>query len=241
VARRERKQGGLQLFIPPELPEIKFKLGTREIIAKSEQGRIIDQVRHNTFHINPKIWFGIHLLSIYVSMRPIEMMRLKEKDINVNGFFVLSPEDTKEGKLKQVPMLPEDIAFFESLPKGDPEQPFFRWDSYYSGAKAGEKFGIGLLRRHWHIARKELGIKPVDLYGGTRHTTVTALAQGGHTKYQIKEYATGHTTNKAFDRYMCVDAQLSLDIYREAAQSQPPLEVEPEPVKKTNILQFKRR
>lgn len=62
-----------------------------------------------------------------------------------------------------------------------------------------------------------LGIKGVDLYGGTRHSTVTFLAQH-FSRDEIKEHGTGHETSKAFDRYMQAEASKSLNIYRKASE-----------------------
>ena len=44
-----------------------------------------------------------------------------------------------------------------------------------------------------------LNVKGLDLYGGTRHTTTTALAKTAGEQGAKK--ATGHFTNKAFERY----------------------------------------
>ena len=45
-----------------------------------------------------------------------------------------------------------------------------------------------------------LGVKGVDLYGGTKHSTATALGEF-LTPEQIKRDGTGSATNKAFERY----------------------------------------
>jgi hypothetical protein len=49
-------------------------------------------------------------------------------------------------------------------------------------------------------ACKNLGIKGIDLYGGTKHSTATALGEF-LTPEQIKRGGTGSATNKAFERY----------------------------------------
>jgi len=49
-----------------------------------------------------------------------------------------------------------------------------------------------------------LGIDGVPLYRGTKHSTVTAMRRSGLSPEEIKR-ATGHATNKAFDRYLQVD------------------------------------
>ena len=44
----------------------------------------------------------------------------------------------------------------------------------------------------------------VPLYRGTKHSTVTAMRGDGYSPEEIKR-ATGHSTNKAFDRYLHID------------------------------------
>jgi len=54
------------------------------------------------------------------------------------------------------------------------------------------------LYKYWKIACSALNIEGVDLYGGTRHSTVTALSE--HCSPEEVKGATGHTS-KAFERY----------------------------------------
>ena len=55
-------------------------------------------------------------------------------------------------------------------------------------------------------ACNNLGISGVPLYPGTKHSTVTA-AKEQMSPEEIKKYLTGHKTNKAFDRYLLIDAK----------------------------------
>ena len=52
--------------------------------------------------------------------------------------------------------------------------------------------------KYWKKACCELNVEGVDLYGGTRHSTVTALSE--HFTPEEVKGATGHTS-KAFERY----------------------------------------
>jgi hypothetical protein len=61
-----------------------------------------------------------------------------------------------------------------------------------------------------------LGVEGVDLYGGTRHSTVTALRKVA-TPEEIKN-ATFHTTNKAFERYFRIKAEDARSVYVKATQ-----------------------
>jgi hypothetical protein len=59
-----------------------------------------------------------------------------------------------------------------------------------------------------------LGVKGVDLYGGTRHSTVTALGEKLSPE-QIKA-GTLHSTNKAFERYFQGEARNARLVYQAA-------------------------
>ena len=56
-----------------------------------------------------------------------------------------------------------------------------------------------------------LGVEDVDLYGGTRHSSTTALREH-YTFEEVKE-ATVHATNKAFERYYQMDFRKLRDVY----------------------------
>ena len=109
----------------PEFPEIKFSLGWRQTIGKETQQAVLDEIYKISYHINPKIWLGIKFLSTFISIRPGELISIKEKDIDLeSGYIFIS--DPKENKPKAVPLIPEDIELLSSFPSGLPDLPFFR-------------------------------------------------------------------------------------------------------------------
>ena len=61
------------------------------------------------------------------------------------------------------------------------------------------------LWKWWIKACDSLGVNDVDLYGGIRHSTVTALEE----KLSPERIKTGtlHSTNKAFERYFQGEAR----------------------------------
>lgn len=181
----------------PEIPKVSFELGWRTIIDLETQKAIIDEVRKISWHINPKIWLGIYWLATYVSIRPGELTNIQEGQINLDMGAIFIPHP-KEKKPKIVYLTDDDIEFVKSIPRGMPHLYFFRHNKGMSGVKAGTKFGVHYLWKWWKKACKNAGIDGVDLYGGTRHSTVTALGRLC-TPEQVKD-ATGHTS-KAFERY----------------------------------------
>ena len=197
VNRREKA------FEMPELPEIEFELGWRRIVSIEIQQAIIDEVKRISWDVNPKIWLGIKLLATYIKIRPGEMRSVRERDINLESGYIHIPHP-KEGSKKQgkyAHLDAEDVELIKSFPRSlDPDLYFFRHMSGRSGVKAGAQFGPKYFKKWWDKACTNLGIEGVDLYGGTKHSTATALGQL-LTPEQIKRGGTGSATNKAFERY----------------------------------------
>ena len=153
------------------------------------QDEIIDEVY--SICRNKKIWLGIYLLSTYPKVRPLELINLKEKDIDLN-LGLINITHNKERKPKILAITKDDIELIRSFPRGLPELYFFRH-------KNGQRFGKDLLYANWKRACSNLGIENVDLYGGTKHTTVKAMRQYFRSD-EIKQ-GTGIISNKAFERY----------------------------------------
>lgn len=206
LAKREKARG----FTIPDFPEISFTLGWRATVSKETQSTILDEIRHISWGINPRIWFGIFLLANFPKLRPNELIQVKEQDIDRKTGEVWI-RHTKEGKEKRIYLLPEDLDFINSLPQGLPSMPFFRHGkrkgiSQAHRLKYAGQFGKDYLYSWWKQACRNLGIEGVDLYGGTKHSTVTA-ARDHMTPEEIRRYLTEHQTNAAFDRYLQVDSQ----------------------------------
>jgi integrase len=197
VCRREK------LVDPPVFPEIDFELGWRNIVTIEIQQAIIEEVKRISFDIEPKVWLGIKLLATYIKIRPGEMRNVRERDINLESGFIHIPHP-KEGSRKNGKFAyldSEDIALIKSFPRSmDLDLYFFRHMVGKSGVGIGEQFGPKYFKKWWDKACKNLGIKGVDLYGGTKHSTATALGEF-LTPEQIKRGGTGSATNKAFERY----------------------------------------
>jgi len=124
----------------PEFPEVSFELGYRKIIDRVTQERILAEVYRISHDTNIKVWLGIKWLMTYVKVRPGELVKLLEGDIDLEMrcFFIPHP---KEKKPKWVPLIDEDIEILQSIPRGFPKLPFFRHASGVSGVQPGEPFG----------------------------------------------------------------------------------------------------
>jgi hypothetical protein len=136
-------------------------------------------------------------------------LSIQEKDIILaSGYIAVKDSKAmkKEGKPKPIPMTDEDLEMLKSSPvRAFGELPFFRHNEASAKrgggkkAKAGDVFGGKYLYRWWKQACRNLGIEGVDLYGGTKHSSATALADYFSPEEIIK--ATMHETTEAFKRY----------------------------------------
>ena len=98
--------------------------------------------------------------------------------------------------------------------------PFFRHEEGIKGTVKDQPYGEKYFYKWWVMACANLKIEGIDLYGGTRHSTVRALRQY-RSPEEIKEAAMSKT-NKAFDRYLgqANDNEI-LSIYRQSAEVIP--------------------
>lgn len=184
-----------------DLPEVKYEMELRETVDKNIQKMIINHIKKISYDINPKIWFGIHFLAVYIAIRPGELLQIRESYVNVGrGVIILPTKITKTKKSVVIPLLDEDIIFFAERITPGSDLYFFRHDHLgRSGVSNNEKFGGKYFWKWWTEACRQLGIVGVDLYGGTRHSSACAL-EDSFTREEIF-VATQHRSSKALDRY----------------------------------------
>lgn len=200
----------------PDFPEIAFELGYRQTVDKDTQINIIEEVRR--ICQNPKVYLGIKFLATYISIRPGELIKLKEGNIDTGNGYLYVPATDSKTEYKSIPLIPEDVDLLKAIPVTSfPLTPFFRHVGGIKGVAEGAPFGIKYFYKWWVKACGNLEIKGVDLYGGTRHSSIRALREF-HSPEEIKRAAMSET-NKAFERYMGKDTDADLRmIYRKSAR-----------------------
>ena len=121
-AVRREKRGGKNLIDLPDFPEISYTLGWRNRTDIQTLEAILDEIRRISWNINPKIWFGINLLTKNIDVRPGEMRMVKEKDINLeSGYMLISrPKEGLKDFGKYAYLDEDDIALIRSMPTGMP-------------------------------------------------------------------------------------------------------------------------
>jgi integrase len=205
IEKREKKNG--QGFTVPDFPEVRYEIKMRKVLDKDTQLLVLDEVKRISWAINPKIYLGCLWLSTYINVRPGEMIKVLETDVDLSN-RVIHVHHTKERdpvKSKIIHLLDEDVTAIRSFPRGLPHMPFFRHEKRkgvsHAHKAAGGAFGKDYLYKWWRKACENLGIEGVSLYPGTRHTTAVALSDAGYTPEEIMDDGTQHSTSKAFRRY----------------------------------------
>lgn len=218
IVRRERRRSRLEM---PDFPDIKFKMGWRNIVDMDTQRAILDEIKKISWDFNPRIWLGIKLLSMYPKVRPGEMRNVLEGHINLHENWIVFPAP-KEKDPKFIHLLDEHSEMINEIwnPRGLPDMCFFRHLKTKSGVKAGTQFGPKYFKIWWDKACKNLNIEGVDLYGGTKHSTVTALGKLLSPE-QIQRGGTGHASD-AFKRYMLPDANEARTVAQAVKNIQEP-------------------
>jgi len=197
----------------PEFPHISFEMKWRKTVNKETQVAIIEEVKRLTYHLDPKIWLGVKWLATYYNVRPGEMVRLKEGEIDLNRGYLFFP-NPKEKKPKWAPLIEEDIELLKSMTRGLPFMSFFRHPKR-RGVKENKQYSDHVFKDWWSKACKNLEIDGVDLYGGTRHSTAIALKE--YYSPEVIKRGSGHYTSKAFERYFQYDLEDKREIYRHSS------------------------
>ena len=210
----------------PDVPKFEIKMKYRKRVSKDVQYEILEEVKR--ICPDTRVYLGIKWLCTYVKIRPVEMLSLKEGDINLDTKYLVfpDPEQTKENKWKEVPLVYEDVEILKTFPLSTKAMPFFRHTMAKRGATLNKKYGVNHFYDIWKQACRNLNIEGIDLYGGTKHSSVTALGQK-YSPEEIQERGTGHMS-KAFLRYLETSDDQSMQLYLDAVP------------KKSNVIEFER-
>jgi integrase len=136
----------------------------------------------------------------YTGMRPIELLSLCAKDVDVQGLWIVL-RSSKTGEPRGVPMHDFLVPLFSSLleRKGKSKQIFrtFKGQPYRVDGNYG-----GQLSSSIDTARRETGINDISAYTA-RHTVSTQLVINGVHPH-IKDQILGHAVDSMSRRYTSV-------------------------------------
>lgn len=90
----------------------------------------------NSIEKNPKIWLGIDLLATYVNLRPGDLLKIKEKDIDLEHGVITIHNPTKaKNKIKTVRLLPEHVKGIQELKDQFPALPELKFFRHHGGVR----------------------------------------------------------------------------------------------------------
>jgi len=209
VKRNRKKNPSVEM---PEFPEISYKLKFRNTVDLQTQDMILDEIKRTN---DRRVWVACHILSTYPKIRPGELRSVKEKDIDhTYGIIrIRHPKSPNPEDFKEVKILDEDMELIKSLPPGFPEQYFLRHDE---GKYIGRRYGVNHLNNMWKKACRNLDVKGVSLYPGTKHSTVRGLRQ--HLRPDEIRKGTGIVSNRAFERYFMTEYEDELKLYQKRSE-----------------------
>jgi integrase len=209
VCRRERLQ-------MPEFPDVPFELEFRTITDWETQVKIIDKVKNLTAHIDDKVWLGIELLATHTNLRPQDLIRLAEADIDIETGVVTFWNPTKrKNQTKTIRLMDDHLVIVKELKRrypAVPQTPFFRHVGGVKGTLPNKPYGKKYFYKWWIKACDVLGIKGLDLYAGTRHTSATQTAR--RLGKDAARAGLGNTSNKSIERYIQVQDDGCLNVVR---------------------------
>lgn len=217
------KTGELTYDQIPQFPTVKAHMEYRNIVDKATQDKILAEVKRIT-QFNPRIHIGIKWLATYINVRPGEIIHIRERDIDLsNGRIVIDGKFTKTGESKFIFLLESDISALSQFNQSFGNLYFFRHTSGRGGNPRNSRFGKGYLYNYWKRACENLGIRGVDLYGGTRHSSAVDLRRR-HSPESVKR-ATQHGTNEAFERYLQVTGDELRGLYADTRSNKPVINI----------------
>lgn len=183
----------------PRFPKLKAskKRDVENFLTSEEQELVISKIK------DPLYLSMITILAHY-AMRPCEIRALQWQDLDFdnstiaiqrhfsNGTTLLSGRKSNEETLF-LPMTPVFRNCVKDLKPGPPQSFVFQ-------GKEGGAVGDRVLSRHWKQACIDAGVKPVQLYEGTKHSRLTILKSKGYSDDHLI-LLSGHSNVDTVKRY----------------------------------------
>lgn len=189
----------------PALKKPKMKK-VETFYTKAEQSLVVSKVSNKKYQDAIKILIR-HLL------RPSDLRAIREKDVYIfermikirqhfsQGTHLLPGRKSNEA-IHPLRIDDDTIEIIKPYMTGDPDAPLFK------GAEGGY-MGEKVLTEAWKKAVAEAELPYIDLYTGTKHSTMTYLRKAGFTVAQIMNMS-GHLTEDAAERYAQEDDEMKM-------------------------------
>ena len=155
-------------------------------LTKDEATRLIDAINQTEQNIHLKYIIPMLILT---GARKGEVLRARYEDFNLNQLCWTIPT-SKSGKKRVLPITPQLLELYKSIPKDD---------TPYLFASAKSKKPYVTIYVSWNSARTRAGLKDLRMHD-LRHSFASALVNNGRSLYEVQTLL-GHSTSKMTQRY----------------------------------------
>ena len=182
-----------------------------ENLKLREVNNVRDRILTNKEWVTLQKHLPDHLLPIcrfakQVPSRKTEIVNMRKEDVDlINRVCYLHDGETKSGKGRVLPIPPNMMKYFKSIPKSS-EWVFYR-------KEYGKYYNLGEFKRSFRTACENAGV-PWLHFHDLRHQAVTEMSRRRVPQPVIMKVA-GLTTNAVFNRYRTVDLVDIKDCFKE--------------------------
>ena len=155
-------------------------------LTKEEAARLIEVINQTQQNIHLKYIIPMLILT---GARKGEVLKAKHEDFNLNQLCWTIPT-SKSGKKRVLPITPQLLELYKSIPKDD---------TPYLFASAKSKKPYVTIYVSWNSARTRAGLKDLRMHD-LRHSFASALVNSGRSLYEVQTLL-GHSTSKMTQRY----------------------------------------
>src|SRR5574344_1994760 len=155
-------------------------------LTKDEATRLIDAINQTEQNIHLKYIIPMLILT---GARRGEVLKATHEDFNLNQMTWTIPT-SKSGKKRILPITPQLLELYKSIPKDD---------TPYLFASAKSKKPYVTIYVSWNSARTRAGLKDLRMHD-LRHSFASALVNNGRSLYEVQTLL-GHSTSKMTQRY----------------------------------------
>ena len=168
------------------IKEYKLNNAKERYLTKEEAKRLLEAINQTQQNIHLKYIIPMLILT---GARRGEVLKAKHEDFNLNQLCWTIPT-SKSGKKRVLPITPQLLELYKSIPKDD---------TPYLFASAKSKKPYVTIYVSWNSARTRAGLKDLRMHD-LRHSFASALVNSGRSLYEVQTLL-GHSTSKMTQRY----------------------------------------
>ena len=183
---KELEIDGIDVNPASGIKEFKLNNAKERYLTKDETKKLLEAINSTEQNIHLKY---IVPMLILTGARRGEVLKAKHEDFNLSQMTWTIPT-TKNGKKRILPITPQLLELYKSIPKDD--------TPYLFTSPITNKPYVTIYNS-WNTARIKAGLKDVRIHD-LRHSYASALVNGGRSLYEVQTLL-GHSTPTMTQRY----------------------------------------